>query len=109
MTKKKECANGYNDGMNYRENQAFTPSKDVLFQEVSGETVLLDLASEKYFGLDPVGTRVWQLLNDGQGFAAMVDVLLEEYDVERARLEADVRDLLGALLEAGLIEKKEEG
>ena len=93
--------------MALRENAVFTPSKDVLFQEVSGETVLLDLASEKYFGLDEVGTRVWQLLNEGEGFAAMIDALLEEYEVERDRLEADVRDLLGALLEAGLIEEKE--
>jgi len=90
-----------------RKNAVFTPSKDVLFQEVGGETVLLDLASEQYFGLDEVGTRVWQLLNEGEGFAAMIDALLEEYEVERDRLEADVRDLLGSLLEAGLIEQKE--
>ena len=40
-------------------------SEDVLFQEVGGETVLLDLASEQYFGLDAVGTRIWQLLGEG--------------------------------------------
>ena len=88
-------------------NQVFTVSKDVLFQEVSGETVLLDLASEQYFGLDEVGTRVWQLLKEGQSLDAMLEVLLEEYEVERERLEADVRALLESLIEAGLIEKKE--
>ena len=87
------------------ESRAFTVSKDVLFQEVGGETVLLDLASEQYFGLDGVGTRVWQLLNEGLGQGAMVDVLLDEYEVERERLEADVRELLASLLEAGLIEQ----
>ena len=86
------------------DNQVFTVSKDVLFQEVSGETVLLDLASEQYFGLDEVGTRVWQLLNEGQSLDAMLEVLLEEYEVERERLEGDVRALLESLIEAGLVE-----
>ena len=91
--------------MGIQSDQVFKTSRDVLFQEVGGETVLLDLASEQYFGLDEVGTRIWQLLNEGLGQGAMVDVLLDEYEVERARLETDVRELIGSLLEAGLIEK----
>ena len=90
--------------MEIRDDQVFTVSKDVLFQEVSGETVLLDLESEQYFGLDEVGTRIWALLNEGQGVAAIVETLLTEYEVEREQLEADVRELLAALLDAGLIE-----
>lgn len=78
-------------------------SEDVLFQEVSGETVLLDLASEQYFGLDSVGTRIWALLNEGAAAAAVVDTLLGEYEVERETLAADVDELLARLAEAGLI------
>jgi hypothetical protein len=78
-------------------------SEDVLFQEVSGETVLLDLASEQYFGLDAVGTRIWALLNEGAAAEAVVDTLLAEYAVERATLAADVDELLARLAEAGLI------
>jgi hypothetical protein len=65
--------------------------------------VLLDLASEQYFGLDSVGTRIWTLLNEGVGAAAVVDTLLEEYEVERATLAADVDELLARLAAAGLI------
>ena len=90
--------------MEIRDDQVFTVPDDVLFQEVSGETVLLDLESEQYFGLDEVGTRIWALLNEGQGVAAIVETLLAEYEVEREQLEADVRELLAALLDAGLIE-----
>jgi hypothetical protein len=79
-------------------------SKDVLAQELDGETVLLELASDSYFGLDAVGTRVWQLLNDGQGQSAMVDTLLDEYEVERETLERDISELLDRLSGAGLIE-----
>jgi hypothetical protein len=78
-------------------------SEDVLFQEVSGETVLLDLASEQYFGLDSVGTRIWTLLNEGAAADAVVDTLLGEYEVEREMLAADVGELLDRLAEAGLI------
>ena len=90
--------------MTIRDDQVFTVPDDVLFQEVSGETVLLDLESEQYFGLAEVGTRIWALLNEGQGVAAIVETLLTEYEVEREQLEADVRELLAALLDAGLLE-----
>lgn len=79
-------------------------SKDVLAQELAGETVLLDLASENYFGLDAVGTRVWQLLNEGKPESVLVDTLLNEYEVEREVLEKDISELLNRLNEAGLIE-----
>ena len=80
-----------------------TISKEVLAQELDGETVLLDLASESFFGLDEVSTRVWQLLLEGKGRAEVIDVLLQEYEVERNVLEKDVADLLTRLGEAGLI------
>jgi hypothetical protein len=80
-----------------------TISDDVLAQELAGETVLLDLASESYFGLDQVGTRVWQLLQTGASQAELMDQLLDEYDVEREILEQDVTELLERLTEAGLI------
>ena len=80
-----------------------TISKDVLSQEVAGETVLLDLASESYFGLDEVGTRIWQLLQEGAGREQLIDTLLDEYEVERAELERDVGQLLDGLADAGLV------
>lgn len=78
-------------------------SKDVLAQEVDGETVLLDLASESFFGLDEVSTRVWQLLGDGAGQRQIVEALLDEFEVERAVLERDVGELVQQLEQAGLI------
>ena len=89
--------------MQMEKEQKFSVSDEVLFQEVSGETVLLDLASESYFGLDEIGTRIWTLLNEDASAGEMIDTLLEEYEVERQTLEADVGELLGNLLEAGLI------
>jgi len=91
--------------MEIHKDQKFSIPGDVLFQDVSGETVLLDMDSEQYFGLDEVGTRIWAMLNEGRAAGQIVDMLLEEYEVERVSLQGDVNELLASLLEAGLIEK----
>jgi len=65
---------------------------------------LLDLASESYFGLDEIGARIWGLLGEDKNVDQILDTLLQEYEVDRETLEADVEELLGSLLEAGLIE-----
>ena len=78
-------------------------SSEVLSQEVSGETVLLDLASEQYFGLDPVGTRFWQLLTEERPLSEIVHTMAGEFEVAREELERDLDDLLAKLSEAGLV------
>ncbi len=83
--------------------QSVTLSEDALFQEVTGETVILDMASETYFGLDAVGTRVWQLMQEKTALQPVFDTLLQEYEVEPDILERDLADLLASLEEAGLI------
>jgi hypothetical protein len=75
-----------------------------LFQEVGGEAVLLDLASERYFGLDPVGTRIWTLLGEDDHLQTVHDRLCAEYDAEPDRIAADLLALVGKLAEAGLVE-----
>lgn len=83
--------------------QTITISTAVTSREISGETVLLDMASERYFGLDEIGTRVWQVLAKTRSPGAAFDALLEEYDVEPERLEHDLVELLERLADAGLI------
>jgi predicted nuclease with TOPRIM domain len=79
-------------------------SPQVLSQEVHGETVLLDLQGESYFGLNEVGTRVWQMLKEGRSLDEMLDILEGEFEVSRARLKNDLEDLLGQMLQLGIIE-----
>ena len=75
-------------------------------QEVNGETVILDLKSEQYFGLDETGTRIWQLLNEFRGLQEIFDTMMEEYDVEEGQLETDIKNLLAEMVANGLITLK---
>ncbi|MEP6390077.1 MAG: PqqD family protein [Halioglobus sp.] len=83
--------------------QTITLSPDVISQEVSGETVLLDLKSENYFGLDEVGTRIWQLIESAGDLEAIFNTLMEEYDVDEEQLLGDLSELVGEVEKLGLV------
>ncbi len=80
-----------------------TLSAEAMARQVGEETVILDLASGNYFGLDPIGTRVWQLLGEGVSLSSACDLLLAEYEVSREQLESDLERLVGDLLARGLV------
>lgn len=81
----------------------YTVSPDVLSQEVDGETVLLDMQGESYFGLNKVGTRVWQLLQQQQKSLQIYDTIQKEYNVGADQLKNDIQLILEDLLQEGLI------
>ncbi len=84
--------------------QKISVPQDVLFQDLAGESVLLNLQSEKYFGLDDVGTQMWQALTEAESIQAAYDMLLAEYDVEPEQLQQDLDNLIENLVEHGLVE-----
>jgi hypothetical protein len=94
-------SNGRITGMNLH--QKVVISDQVISQEVMNETVLLDLQSECYFGLDAVGTRIWQLIREGKDLLGIHATLLEEYEVEESRLRADLEAIIKQACERGLI------
>ena len=77
---------------------------NVMAQDLAGESVLLNLQTEEYFGLDDVGTRIWQTLIEKDSIQAAIDVLQAEYDVEPEQLQQDVETLIEELLAHGLVE-----
>jgi hypothetical protein len=79
-------------------------SKQQVACDMGDETAILNLKNGVYYGLDPVGARVWQLIQQPVTPAQIRDVLKGEYDVEAAQLEADIRHLLDQLAEHGLVE-----
>ena len=76
---------------------------DVLVSELDGESVLLNLRSESYFGLDEMGTRIWELLKS-EPIQRVYESLLADYDVDPEMLRLDLTELLDNLVQQGLVE-----
>lgn len=82
----------------------FMASDDVVAREVGGEMVLLDLASGEYFGLDPVGGRIWELLSDKvHSIAELCDAIEAEFDAPRDRIETDLLAIAKELTDKDLL------
>jgi hypothetical protein len=77
--------------------------EDVLFQQLQGEVVLLNMASQRYYGLNEVGARMWELLLESGSVDAVADRLHETYDTDPITLRSDLERLVGELLGAGLL------
>ena len=77
---------------------------DTLFNVIGGESVLLSPTSERYFGLDAVGTRMWTVLTTAPSIEAAQQTLIQEYDVDPQRLRQDLYALVEKLLDEGLVE-----
>lgn len=77
--------------------------QEVLFRELEGEAVVLNLATGKYYGLDAVGTRMWTLLVEHGQVEAAYRALLTEYEVDAAQLMQDLLELVDKLASHGLL------
>jgi len=82
---------------------ALKVSSDVVFRELDGEAIVLNLATGVYFGLDPVGTRMWQLIDQRGRLQDVVTVMCDEYDAPAAQIERDLVALVAELVRMGLM------
>ena len=80
------------------------PSNKTLFRNVEGEGVLLGLNVGAYFGLDPVGTRIWELIAERGLLREVAREIVAEFEVESEKAEGDLLRLVEILLEKNLIE-----
>ena len=81
-----------------------TAPAHVLVRFLDRESVLLNLETEQYFGLDETGTRMWQLVTVSPNIDAAYEELLAEFDVEPELLRSNLTELLGQLVENGLLQ-----
>jgi hypothetical protein len=84
-------------------------SDDVVSRDLEGEAVILNLESGTYFGLDPVGTRIWSILREDGSLRRAFDVVLQEYDVAPEKLEGDILRLVKELRAKGLVRLSSSG
>jgi hypothetical protein len=79
-------------------------ASDLLASEFGDELIILNLRDGVYYGLEDVGTRIWQLLQRPISVPALRDALVTEFEVDPVRCEHDVRILLSELADKGLVE-----
>jgi hypothetical protein len=77
--------------------------EDVVFRELDGEAVILNLESGMYFGLDEIGTRIWQLLDLHKSLRKTLQALETEFDAPAERLASDLTTFVGTLQAKGLL------
>jgi len=76
--------------------------------DMDGETVVLDLKSGIYYGLDAVGARVWSLIEQPSSLAAIRDAIMSEYDVDAESCGRDIMAFVNKMQELGLVDVTNE-
>ena len=89
--------------MDISDSMKVTVPENVMFRDLEGEAVLLNLDNENYYGLDSVGTRMWNVLSSTGSIQEAYDVLITEYDAEPEVLRKDLLELVKDLETQGLI------
>ena len=89
--------------------QALVRRSDAVSCELAGEAVILDMATGQYFALDPVGSRIWDLLQHVCTPEYLCERLLDEYDVDPVICRQDVAALLRDLVDRGLVKSEDAG
>ena len=82
-------------------------SDSVVCAELDGEAILLNIDSGLYFGLDPVGTAIWNALAGGATAEEIAAQLVEQFDAPFDQILADARAFLALLSEKGLVRPAE--
>ena len=90
--------------MNISSSSIIVVSKDQMASDIGGETVILGLTGGRYYGLDPVGARVWQLIQKPTTVAEVARTMVSEYEVDPERCLSDLLALLRNMVDAGLVE-----
>ena len=83
--------------------RTLVPSPDAATSAVGDETVILHLINGTYYGLDPVGTRIWEMMRDGLAMPAICQRLAADYAVDLAIIEDDARAFLSDLEAQGIL------
>lgn len=81
-----------------------TVSPDVVSCDLAGEAAILNMKDGVYYGLDPVGASIWNLIQKPIILEEVRDQILEEYDVEEEECQEDLLELIEQLIENGLVE-----
>lgn len=84
---------------------AFRRNPDLIGAAIDDELVMMSVEHGQYYGLGGVGPRVWELIEQPQTMAQLVDQILEEFEVEREVCEKDLTEFIAQMEQLGLVER----
>lgn len=91
--------------LEFRDSDQVVASRDLLTTHVDGEVMAMSVERGACYGLDPIGSRIWELVETPTTVGDLVTRLTTEYAVTPAQCAADVRALLAQLEAEGMIER----
>jgi len=86
-----------------RMNSKLVRDNDVIFSDMDGETVMMSIERGEYYGINPIGSRIWSLLETPRTVSALCDTLCPDYDVTPEQCAVDVQLFLIQLVDKGVI------
>lgn len=92
--------------MNRPETTIYQRKPEVISGKLEEQLVMMDIEKGKYFSMNPVATRVWELLEKPSSVGKVCERLLEEFDVDTERCNKEVQELMEKMQDLGLVEPK---
>lgn len=96
------------DGMSWSPHSTVEKTGNQISTEMDGEEIILHLDSDRYYGLNDVGTLIWSLVQEERTVGDIRTAIVEEYEIDPERCERDLDTFLTELSEQGLIEITDE-
>lgn len=84
-------------------NSIIKRNPELVSTEVDGERVMMSVDSGEYFGLDPVGSRIWELIENPIRVDSLLDLLIDEFDVSKEQCESDTFEFLNELRDKNIL------
>ncbi len=82
--------------------QTITRHSDMLSAEIGGEAIMMSIEKGAYFGLNPVATRIWDLIEQPKSVAALIQTITDEYEVSTEQATDDVQVFVADMIERGI-------
>lgn len=76
---------------------------EMITNEVDGELVMMSIENGEYYGLDEIGSRIWELIETPLSLKELVTKLIEEFEVTEEECMADTLDFISELNERNLV------
>ena len=85
------------------QNSKFVAAPDQVSSELAGESVILNLKTGLYFGLNEVGAKIWEQIQSPKTFQEICNAIIAEYEVSEEECKKDVEELLDEMITAQLV------